>query len=119
VTIESLKQKGVRVDGDCYRVAADFVIDSKFLQSKSTGNDRVFLVHGMVTGQGPINGLRYDHAWVEVGGEVIDRSNGKNIHLSQTLYYAFGRISEEDLRRYSCKETAKNLLLHKHYGPWK
>ena len=51
--------------GDCYEAAARFVI----------GNSRcpgIMLAHGEVTGQGPIVGIRYGHAWAEIGDAVID-----------------------------------------------
>ena len=50
--------------GDCYVQAY------RYMQS----HPDVTLVHGIVTGQGPIQGLQYNHAWIEDGDMVIDKT---------------------------------------------
>jgi hypothetical protein len=50
------------------------------------------LVHGTVTGQGPIAGMRYGHAWIEVGDVVLDPSNGRFVCARKSAYYAAGEI---------------------------
>jgi len=99
-------------DGDCYAAAANYVIDNAILR----GNKNLMLVHGDVTGQGPIAGIIYGHAWVEDGNMVIDVSNGRNIQLPKFLYYAIGRIS--NTVSYTAKEVQEKLLETKKYGPW-
>jgi hypothetical protein len=97
--------------GDCYEVSGKHVLDQSMM-----GNKELTLVHGIVTGQGPISGIQYGHAWVEDGDTVIDLSNGRNLQSPKALYYALGNISET--RRYSVEETRKKILEHKHWGPW-
>lgn len=100
------------LNGNCFEVSARYVVDSKLF------GDRDFeLVHGAVTGQGPISGINYSHAWIEDGDFVIDLSNNKSVKLPKFLYYAMGRINE--VVKYSPEEARKNMLKYKHYGPWK
>jgi hypothetical protein len=98
--------------GDCYEAAARYIIDHA-LMGKEKG---LVLVHGIVTGQGPIRGIQYGHAWVENGDEVIDKSRGRDIHLPKAVYYALGNISETI--RYTPEETRRKLLDTGNYGPW-
>jgi len=97
------------VKGDCYEAAARFVI----------GNSRcpgIVLVHGEVTGQGPIAGIRYGHAWAEIGDAVIDPSNGRIVCDRKDAYYCIGKISS--VVRYSAEEARQSMLETLHYGPW-
>ena len=96
--------------GDCYAAAARFVI----------GNARcpgIMLVHGEVTGQGPIAGIRYGHAWVEIGDAVIDPSNRRIVCARRDAYYAIGKITAS-VSRYSPQEARRLMLKTLHYGPW-
>lgn len=98
------KNKG----GDCFQVAANLATDF--------GSENLVLVHGIVTGQGPIEGIQYSHAWVEDGDQVIDKSNGRDIKLDKHLYYFVGRI--EYTVRYTSDEAREMLLKTENYGPW-
>lgn len=106
--------------GDCFPVAGRIVLD---------GDDGLRLVHGIATGQGPIDGVRHWHAWVERTDHlplpdgrsthiemVIDRSNGKEIEMPVVLYYRFGQIT--DVRTYTREQAAVLMVRHKHWGPW-
>ena len=96
--------------GNCYEAAARFVI----------GNARcpeIRLVHGEVTGQGPIAGIRYGHAWVEIGDAVIDPSNGRIVCARKDAYYAIGKITG-GVALYSPAEARRLMLETLHYGPW-
>lgn len=95
-------------DGDCYEVAANMVLEMPIRT----------LCHGTVTGQGPLEGVRFGHAWVELGEVVFDFSNGHSVVTTRTRYYEIGEIREEDVRRYSGVETYEMLVKHEHYGPW-
>ena len=97
--------------GDCYEVAGKYVMDNCFM-----GDGDVLLVHGEVTGQGKIAGIKYGHAWVEKNGMVIDNSNGRNINVPVEFYYALGHI--ERTYKYNCEEMRKKILETKHWGPW-
>ena len=92
-------------DGDCYDVAFKYYI--------SNPKDNFKIVHGMVDGQGPLKGIRFDHAWIEdARGNVIDASNGKfnkPLILPKELYYAIGNIKESQLKRFGNKEISDNV----------
>ena len=65
--------------GDCYEAAARFVV----------GNARcpgILLAHGEVTGQGPIAGIRYGHAWAEIGDALKTKA--------EHPYYGGGRSED-------------------------
>lgn len=108
--------------GDCFSVAAHLVED----------NPDYVLCHGEPIGTGKANkGKRFGHAWVEYADNeitlsgrtirfttVIDKANGHNIELPAELYYAFGRIDPDTVRRYTREEAAAEMLRHGHYGPW-
>jgi hypothetical protein len=96
--------------GDCYSAAGKYILDHPHKP------DLFFLVHGIVTGQGPIAGIKYGHAWVEEGDLVIEVSNGRNLRLPKAVYYALGQI--EKTIRYSATEAVKKMLSSHHFGPW-
>ena len=73
------------------------------------------LVHGVVTGQGPLEGLQYCHAWVLDGDTVIDKTTPMK-KLPADLYYAIGQI--EITREYNASEVYKMLDKYETYGPW-
>lgn len=70
------------------------------------------LVHGIPLGQGPIEGVRFGHAWVEVNQSVIDPHKG--VFLKRE-YYEVGRI--EYTVRYEA-DYFMNLLKSEGCGPW-
>jgi len=98
------KNKG----GDCFESAAKYVIDNAIFKK-----NKLVLVHGQVAGQGPLEGIRFGHAWVEKGSTV---ANGKHIELSKSFYYALGKVGKTF--RYTPKEVREMLLKHETYGPW-
>ena len=77
-----------------------------------------------MTGRGPLDGVRFDHAWVEWCHEptaamlVADYSNGNKVILSVSYYYALGMIDPSKVQRYTREETLHMLLKHQHYGAW-
>ena len=97
--------------GDCYEAAGRFVM-------RRDNKDSMTLVHGVVSGQGPLRGQRFDHAWVEHGDNVIDPSNGGNIQLPKQAYYRLGRINPAECHYYSVQEACAQMLEHEHFGPW-
>ncbi len=100
--------------GDCYRAAGKYVMDSGLFG----GNQNLILVHGIVTGQGPIRGIQYGHAWVEDGDTVIDVSSGRDLRMPKPIYYALGNIDETQTVRYTSEEMRRKILDSKHWGPW-
>ena len=96
--------------GDCYEAAARFVIGNSLCPG-------IVLAHGEVTGQGPIAGIRYGHAWAEIGEAVIDPSNGRIVCTRKDAYYGIGKITG-GVVRYSPAEARRLMLDTLHYGPW-
>ena len=97
-------------NGDCYDAAYKYI---------TTHNDpSLRVVHGMVDGQGPLKGIRYDHAWIEKGDMVIDTSNGKNLEIPKIVYYAIGNIKENQLIRYTQKEAMAASLKSGRTSGW-
>ena len=96
--------------GNCYEAAAK-------LLTAHGGCPGVELVHGTVTGQGPIAGVRYGHAWLEIGDVVLDASNGRFVVAGKSDYYAVGEIAEP-VSRYGFEAAVRQMLESGHYGPW-
>jgi hypothetical protein len=99
-------------EGDCFRVALHVA------EELARTEPVVYVVHGEVTGQGPVAGVRFAHAWVETEAAAIDRSNGMDDSppIPKPLYYAVGQI--EDPTRYTLTEARLQAVRSGHYGPW-
>lgn len=97
--------------GDCYEAAGRFVM-RRGNRASST------LVHGVVSGLGPLLGQRIGHAWVECGDDVIDRSNGGDMQWPKQDYYRLGQIIPSECRYYLGHEACAQMLEHEHFGPW-
>ena len=102
------------VKGNCYENAIH-----KFVDLQKSGHDAV-IVHGHVEGQGSeTKGKRFGHAWVESNGMVIDKSNGRDLQLPASLYYAVGKIDEiGNVVKYSWPDARDKILEFEHWGPW-
>lgn len=120
---DSKYDEGVEL-GDCFKVAANLVVPILgIVKDELTKLNDVTLVHGIVTGQGHLEGVRYTHAWVEGYTSegipmVVDASNGLNILMPQGLYYLIGRIDKRECVHYTPGEAQDRMLDHCHYGPW-
>ena len=102
--------------GDCYEAAGRNMMNYQPFSDKG-----MKLVHAFVSGQGSLTGRRYDHAWNELGDEVIDNSNGRNIRMPKQAYYALGNINPDDpdqYRVYDMPGFRKMVTKYKHWGPW-
>ena len=97
-------------EGDCYEAAAKLLYTHRSCPG-------IVLVHGTVTGHGPIAGIRYGHAWIEIGDVVLDPSNGRFVCARKSTYYAVGEI-REPVARYDFEAAARQMLETRHYGPW-
>ena len=112
--------------GNCYEAAGKYMMD----QCLTNNRCGLILVHGEVGGQGPLAGVRYGHAWVEDGDNVIDKSNGRDIKMPKFFYYAVGQIqhevfddkgyhpAKENVHRYTWEEARDKITTHGHWGPW-
>ena len=99
--------------GDCYPTAGIYMMDECMFRIKCD----LLLVHAEVTGQGPIEGLKYGHAFIIDGDEVIDKSNGNNIRMPRTAYFAEARI-RNNYHIYNYDQFRQKIIEHQHYGPW-
>lgn len=101
-------------NGDCYESAARFM-----LGLPSAARDGFRLCHGVVTGNGePVIGVRFGHAWVEVGDTVFDFSNGQETMTRRERYYDAASIDPSEVVRYEWLDAATMLVKARHYGPW-
>jgi hypothetical protein len=98
--------------GDCFHVAGRTMLDHPGSDFK--------LVHAMVTGQGPLEGKRFPHAWNEVGDVVLDYSNGNKIVMRKEQYYRLGHVdtSPGNIAIYDSETAMKKMVRNKHWGPW-
>lgn len=110
-THDNLNQQifeGLKADGTCYEDAYQYI----------SKNPEATLVHGLVVGQGPIEGVLYNHAWIEKGNRVIDPSLKPALTVPKELYYKLGRIDTKTVYRYDHSEFLEKVLEHETYGPW-
>ena len=97
-------------NGDCYILAYKYMT--------SHPNKNLKLVHGLVTGQGALENIVYNHAWVEDGNKIIDLTLPKPLQksLSVNQYYKIGKI--KTVYKYSYNEVIDKSLEFQTYGPW-
>lgn len=112
-------------EGDCFVISATlfaFCDGEPVAVEAFAGLEDLVLAHGVVTGQGPIAGLRYGHAWLE-GVEdgvpmAIDFANDRKIVVLRAIYYQAGNIDSREVCRYTKPQARQMLVEHQHYGPW-
>jgi|TARA_R110000823_G_scaffold280983_2_gene399146 hypothetical protein len=97
--------------GDCYPAGGRLIMNF-------FGDATHKLVHGMVNGQGALEGMRYGHCWVESKDTVLDHSNGRKLEVPKQVYYALGRIDPKECKYYSPEECRKWMLEDGTWGPW-
>jgi hypothetical protein len=95
--------------GDCYKASFNLFLEM-------TSDSDALLVQGEATGQGAIKGVLFGHAWVESRGLVFDRSNGRDIIIPQSVYYAIGHINR--VKKYNKAQVCKMIKKYGTYGPW-
>lgn len=96
--------------GDCYVKALQYM--------QANYKKSLRLVHGLVRGQGALEGVVYNHAWVEDKNQIIDMTLPAKLQksLDKDLYYAVGHI--KTTYSYTHKEMTKKMLDVGTYGPW-
>ena len=71
----------------------------------------------MVTGQGALQGLVYNHAWIEEGNKVLDLTlPKKHQKMDKKVYYALGHI--KTTFEYKFQEVMEKSSEIGTYGPW-
>ena len=108
IKLKTLLTEGM---GDCYQAGGRLIMNF-------FGDKRHKLVHGMVNGQGALEGKRYGHCWVESSNTVLDHSNGRKLEIPKNVYYALGRVKPGQCKYYAPKEAAKFMSEKGHWGPW-
>lgn len=94
--------------GNCFVVSLE-----KFMENPT----RYKLVHGVVTGQGVLEGIPYCHAWVEDGDTVIDMTLPSSMRrFPKDAYYSIGNI--EITKKYNHRQVLENVCKYETYGPW-
>ena len=109
VAVES--NNGKEPTGQCFKKAYEAFFSNISINP--------LLVHGVVTGQGKIEGIKYVHAWVEIGDTVIDTTiplfeNG----FPREGYYKLARADEKDMFKYNKAQVRSKALEYETYGPW-
>ena len=104
-------QSKPQANGDCYEAAGKYIL--------AHPNDGLILVHAEVMGQGKLDGISFGHAFIVDGENVIDKSNGRNIQMPKSLYFAIGQIYDLDnFYQYDYKAAQKKILDLSQWGPW-
>lgn len=97
--------------GDCFVQAYNNFFDSR--------DNNVLLVHGVVTGRGKIEGLKYLHAWIEIGDKVIDTTMSLFAKgFPKDGYYRLAQADEKEMFKYNKSEAIEKILKYETYGPW-
>ena len=72
---------------------------------------KTFVVHGKVTN---VEGKRFNHAWVEVGNEVVDPTSG--VRMDAAKWYKL--LNAQSDAKYTPLEAGRNMIKMGHLGPW-
>ena len=105
----SMIEGGQGTPGFCFSDSAEWLL---YGQGKDFPQAR--LVHGTVMGQGPLEGVRFVHGWLEIEDWVYDPSQDLVAHKKE--FYHLGQV--EDAVSYSDTEAAVSLLKEQNWGPW-
>jgi hypothetical protein len=109
-----IKLKNILLEGkmgDCYEAGGKLIMNF-------FGDKNHKLVHGMVNGQGSLQGKRYGHCWVESSNTVLDHSNGRKLEVPTKVYYAIGKVNSRECKYYTPEQAAKFMVDKAHWGPW-
>lgn len=100
-------------DGDCYISAYNY------FKKNYMSNNNIRLCHGLVTGQGKINGIVYNHAWCEdiETNMIYDMTMPKSFQeIGVDIYYLIGKISK--VYKYDNENISEKIEEYQTYGPW-
>jgi hypothetical protein len=102
--------------GNCYHAAVTLAMNARAL-----GLENVSVVQGTLLGQGPLEGVRFGHSWVEAdvpGGTtriVLDYSSGNSLVMDRDTYRFLQQA--RDVHEYGVGD-ARSLAAGSDYGPW-
>lgn len=117
------KDPKIQAKGNCYQAAGDLFMHSTMMLGKKKMDyvGKPYLVHAEVAGKGPLDGIRFGHAWVEDDEFVYDFSNKIERVVPKDLYYLLGQVDTTDptkYRRYTPEQAREKMLSTMHYGCW-
>lgn len=96
-------------EGNCYQVCFEWLMDHP-------NKDRFQLTHGIVTGQGHIEGIKYGHAWIiEPQGDIVLDITAEVV-MPLRDYLKLGKI--EYYVQYTWPDAVKKSTEFGHYGAW-
>jgi hypothetical protein len=104
--------------GQCFRLSAQYVTSASHRDSDDT---KTVLVHGSIQGYG---NPRIDHAWVEMtrghGREKEEFAYDAVLEkwMLKRDYYKLFSARAHKAQKYTQDQVFKNLLTHRHWGPW-
>lgn len=98
------KAKGL---GGCFNKTSDYAALNR------TATD-IKVVHGIIIGQGPIEGVEHGHAWLQKGNLVIDLENG--IEMDSDAFEQVARLKYKVT--YTLQEAVDLMYEFDHKGPW-
>ena len=107
--------------GDCYTAALEVLI------RPPKGFTDLSVIHATVTGRGPLNGVRFGHAWVEGTSDIsgvklrfaIDRSNQNRDDPVIIPAGAYRNLAQaDDIHEYTAYEAARLAIETEQSGPW-
>lgn len=89
----------------------------------SPGKDIFNLAHAYVTGQGPLKGVVYPHAFIVAimasNHYVLDDTDERGILLPKDLYFKIGNIpSYGDVNLYDKSRAHAAISARRTFGPW-
>ena len=99
------------MNGTCY-------VDAYRYFSGNISDKKLKLVHGLVTGQGAIDNLVYNHAWCEDDKNIYDPSHHPILVLPKKIYYSLGKIDKKNVFSYTYSEMLEKSMEYETYGPW-
>ena len=84
-------------------------------------NPNLRLCHGLVTGQGAIKGVKYNHCWCEdtKSGNIIDMTMPEFFqNVAIEVYYYMGKVDKDDVFKYDMDQVTAKASEFGTYGPW-
>ena len=109
--VKSTIPKSAPRTGDCYKLAWKAFYDNI--------SKHPLLCHGVVVGRNRLQGVKFSHAWVEVGDEVIDYTADLfKDGFPKDAYYGLGNIDEKTVFKYTPEEVMQKAIMFETYGPW-
>ena len=100
IKLKQILQEGL---GDCYQAGGRLIMNF-------FGDKEHKLVHGMVNGQGALEGIRFGHCWVESKDTVLDLSPLDRFEICLCgVFLPHSQLSSLEKIQYSCERLQEPL----------